>query len=145
MANLRLGTVCLIVVLSAVYVPAQDTTGAFRYRPAKIDVGTVYHYLKTNIDGTTPEHVSIYVAARDRIESYKFHPKGSRAGLVIATMDWSIFSVTALESWQVFAEKEKVLAATLKYLPGSRQVEVALPFINRPAEKVAIRHLPFHV
>ncbi len=145
MMHLKLGACCLILLVTTAYVCAQDTTSAFRYQPAKIEIGAVYHYLKTNIDGTKPEHVSIYVAARDRIESFKFHPKGARAGLVIGTFDWAAFSATTLESWQVFADKEKVLVATLKYLPASREVEVALPFMNRAAEKVAIPYRPFHV
>lgn len=135
----------LFILLAPGLVAAQDSVGAFRYQPGKIEPGVVYHYLKTNIDGTNPEHVSIHIAARDQIESFKFHPRGTRAGLVIATMDWSIFSVKKLESWQVYKDKEKVLAATLNYLPSSREVEVAIPMMNRAAEKTAIGYLPFHV
>ncbi|HEX4899835.1 MAG TPA: hypothetical protein VFV61_04835, partial [Pyrinomonadaceae bacterium] len=69
----------------------------------------------------------------------------TRAGLVIAQMDWQIFSVKRLESWQVYKDKEKVLAATLVYLPASKEVAVTLPFMNRPTENVAIPFLPFHV
>lgn len=123
----------------------QSSIDAFRYQPRKIQTGVVYHYLKTNIDGTNPEHVSIRIASKDRIESFKFHPKGTRAGLVIAKMDWSIFSVTSLESWQVFKDKDKVLAATLVYLPARKEVAVTLPFMNRPTENVSIPFLPFHV
>ncbi|MDQ3474525.1 MAG: hypothetical protein M3447_12400 [Acidobacteriota bacterium] len=137
---------CVIALLfSGNVTQAQESLAAFRYQPGKIVTGVVYHYLKTNIDGTDPEHVSIRIAAKDRIESFKFHPKGTRAGLVIATMDWSIFSVKRLESWQVYKEKEKVLAATLVYLPASKEVAVTLPFMNRLTEKVAIPFLPFHV
>lgn len=124
---------------------AQESLTAFRYQPRKIVTGVVYHYLKTNIDGTNPEHISIRIAAKDRIESFKFHPKGARAGLVIATMDWSIFSVKTLESWQVYKDKEKVLAATLVYLPDTKEVAVTLPFMNRSTEKVSIPFVPFHV
>ena len=124
---------------------AQESLRLFRYQPNKVTTGVVYHYLKTNIDGTNPEHVSIRIASKDRIESFKFHPQGTRAGLVIAKMDWSIFSVTSLESWQVFKDKDKVLAATLVYLPASKEVAVTLPFMNRPTEKVSIPFLPFHV
>ena len=135
-------SLCLVFLLVSL---THAQTGAFRYQPNKIQTGVVYHYLKTNIDGTDPEHVSIYVSTRDSIESFKFHPQGSRAGLVLATMDWSLFSVKRLESWQVFKDKPRVLAATLDYLPASREVAVALPFMNRPTEKTAIPFLPFHV
>ena len=137
---------CLTLLLSIVNVArAQESVRAFRYRPNKIITNVVYHYLKTNIDGTNPEHISIRIAARDRIESFKFHPQGTRAGLVIAQMDWQIFSVKSLESWQVYKDKEKVLAATLVYLPASKEVAVTLPFMNRPTEMLAIPFIPFHV
>lgn len=139
--------ICLLVVIftSVSVARAQNSRATFRYRPNKAVTGVVYHYLKTNIDSTNPEHISLYFASRDRLESFKFHPGGSRAALVIATMDWSIFSVKTLESWQVFKDKDKVLAATLTYRPESKDVAVALPFMNRATEYVAIPFLPFHV
>lgn len=137
--------VCVGLLLLSDIGRAQDSIKAFRYQPRKIEVGIVYHYLKTNIDGTNPEHISIYVASNDQIESFKFHPKGTRAALVIATMDWSTFSAKNLESWQVHADKEKALVATLRYLPAGREVEVAIPIMNKGPEQVTIKYLPFHV
>ncbi|HEX4899705.1 MAG TPA: hypothetical protein VFV61_04185, partial [Pyrinomonadaceae bacterium] len=127
MARSLLATLTVLLSLCSV-APAQASLAAFRYQPGKIVTGVVYHYLKTNIDGTNPEHISIRIAAKDRIESFKFHPQGTRAGLVIAQMDWQIFSVKRLESWQVYKDKQKVLAATLVYLPASKEVAVTLPF-----------------
>jgi hypothetical protein len=129
----------------ALHAPGRDETRKFRYRPKKITIGTVYHYVKTNLDGTHPEYVSTYVAARDRIESYKFHPNTMRAGLVIAWMDWETFSARRLESWQVFAGGEKKLFATLSFLRPEMVTEVSIPVTGRPTERTAIKHLPFHV
>lgn len=117
----------------------------FRFRPERVRVGHVYHYLKTNIDGTKPERVSIYVAARDRIESFKYHPpRAGRAGLVIARLDWKIFSATRLESWQVWKDERK-LFATLDYDSADSSVTVSIPATGRPPERVRVEHLPFHV
>ncbi|HWT00938.1 MAG TPA: hypothetical protein VN256_11890 [Pyrinomonadaceae bacterium] len=124
---------------------AQGEVSKFRYRPERIVVGTVYHYVKTNLDGTHPEYVSIYVAARDQIESYKFHPNTERAGLVTARMDWETFSARRLESWQVFAGGEKKLFATLSFLRALMAAEVSIPATGKPPERTAIKHLPFHV
>jgi hypothetical protein len=136
---------CFALLFIASIAPAQESLRAFRYQPNKIVTDVVYHYVKTNIDGSDPEQISIRIAAKDRIESFKFHPQGTRAGLVIAKMDWSIFSVKTLESLQVFKDRDKVLAATLVYLPENKEVAVTLPFMNRPTENVAIPFLPFHV
>ena len=140
----RAVAVCVLACAAALTASAQTGAAKFRHQPRKVEVGAVYHYLKTNVDGTKPEHVSVYVAAGDRIESFKFHPRAARAALVIATMDWSSFSAKRLESWQVFRDDKK-LFATLDYLPAERAVNVSIPPLGKPDEKTAIKHLPFHV
>ena len=124
---------------------AQNDIEKFRFNPKRIAVGTVFHYLKTNIDGTNPEHVSQFIAGDDKLEAFKFHPQETPAGLVIATMDWTIFSAKRLESWQVLEENERKLFATLDYDAAEKSVAVAFPAINKPSEKTAIKYLPFHV
>lgn len=138
---------CSLALLAAVALgaAARDETRKFRYRPERITIGTVYHYVKTNLDGTHPEYVSTYVAARDRIESYKFHPGTARAGLVVAWMDWETFSARRLESWQVFAGGERKLFATLSFLRAEMAAEVSIPATGRPPERTAVGRLPFHV
>ena len=135
----------LLTLSIFVLASAQSSVERFRYQPEKIVVGTTYHYLKTNIDGTNPEHVSLYVAAKDRIEAFKFHPGQSPAALVIAEIDWSTFSTKRLESWRVSTDGNKQLFATLKYSGAEKAALVEIPSLGRSAEKVAISHLPFHV
>lgn len=137
--------ITLLSLATALASPTQAEVSKFRYRPNKVAVGTVYHYLKTNVDGTRPEYVSIYVASRDRIESFKYRPGGSRAGLVVADMDWATFSASRLESWQVFGGGEKRLFATLSFVKGEMAAYVSIPATGKPAERTAIKHLPFHV
>ena len=123
-------------------------------------VDTVYHYLKSNIDRTKPENVSLYVAAPDRIEAFKYHPgspqpNGPGGGApgqsktptahVIATMDWRTFSATKLESWQILESGERKLAATLEYKHRARAVDVTIPLFGRAEERTAIPTLPFHI
>lgn len=91
----------ILLIANGAEALAQSSVNKFRFRPSRVTVGTVYHYLKTNIDGTHPEYISQYIASRDRLEVFKFHPKGKRAALVTADMDWRIFTTRRLESWQV--------------------------------------------
>lgn len=135
----------VMLSLLAGTVPAFAQVEAFRYDAARVPVGKVYHYLKTNVDGTQPEHVSIRVAAPDRIESYKFHPGESPAALVLAEMDWSVFSVRRIDSWQIWSDGRRKLAATLTALDGGKSVRVELPQLGKPAETVEIGRLPWHV
>src|SRR5215213_5952832 len=110
----------------------------FRYQPEKIAVGKVYHYAKTNLDGSDPEYISIWVEDRDRLQSFKLPPEGRQAGLVMAHMDWPTFSVDRIESWQVWPDKERKLVARLAYLGPEKAAEVEMVASGKPAEKVAI-------
>ncbi len=120
-------------------------TSTFIYQPHKIRVGELCHYLKTNLDGSYPEHIAQFMAAENRLEVFKYHPGGSRAGLVVAEMDWETFSAHRLDSWQQFAEGEKQVVATLNYTAETKAVEVSIPMSGRPPELTPIPFLPFHI
>ncbi len=135
----------LLLVCFAVTGGASAQSADFVFRPGRLAVGTVYHYVKTNIDGTQPENISLYIAGRDRIESLKFHEKGERAGLVKAEMDWASFLPKKLESWQVMSQTEQRLFATLTYHPAERAVEVSIPAMRPKAEMASIGRVPFHL
>ena len=138
----RISTLLFLCLLMTGIVEGQS---AFKFNAKRVSVGTVYHYVKTNVDGTKPENISLYVATVDRIESFKFHEKGSRAGLVIADMDWTIFSAKKLESWQVASGDERKLFATLTYRAAEKAVEVSIPQMRPTSEFAKIEQLPFHL
>ncbi|MDP6715609.1 MAG: hypothetical protein QF368_13420 [SAR202 cluster bacterium] len=73
----------------------------FEYRPEKIKIGAVYHYVKSSIDGGNPADVSIYVAARDRVEVLKIEQGSSTPAYVTADFDWESFSAIRLDSWHI--------------------------------------------
>ena len=125
-------------------VPVEAFEG-FRYQAERVPLGRVYHYLKSNLDGTKPEHVAILLKARHRIESFKYHPGEEPAGLVIADMDWAVFSVRHVESWQVFADGKRKLAAKLDAQDGGKRVRVEMPMLGKPAETVEIGRIPWHI
>jgi hypothetical protein len=135
----------LAILLALPLASAAAQTGAFRFRPEAVEAGVVYHYLKTNVDGSHPEHVALYVAGPDRIEAFKYHPKGERAGLVIATMDWKTASAKRLESRQVFAGGEKRLIATLDYTPADRMLTLEVPPAGISGVKIEIKSEPWHL
>jgi len=137
--------VLLVVALAAVC-EAQDDTAKFRYRAARaFPVGTVLHYVKTNVDGTRPEYVSQFVADADTLESFKFHPKSPPAGLVKASMDWKFFSARRLESWRVLGKGERKLFGTLTFDSAARRAEVSLPSVRSAAESFDFKHVPVHL
>lgn len=135
----------LLLALPASSARAQDEgVSAFRFRADRVPIGRVYHYVKTNIDGTKPEQIALYVADTSRIEAFKYHPDGDRAGLVIATMDWKIYSASRLESWQVLAGGTKKLFASMDYDSRAREVAVVMGDAST-IERAKIPRLPMHV
>ncbi|HSK75402.1 MAG TPA: hypothetical protein VLQ45_03010 [Thermoanaerobaculia bacterium] len=136
----------LIIALALVMASAAGAqVEKFRYQPDKIGIGKVYHYSKTNLDGSDPEYISIWVEDRDRLQSFKLPPEGRQAGLVMAHMDWSTFSADRIESWQTWPDQEPRLVAKLAYLRPEKAVEVEVIPTGKPAEKVAIPRLPWHI
>jgi hypothetical protein len=134
------------VVALAGVCSAQDDTARFRYRAERaIPVGTVLHYVKTNIDGTRPEQVSQFIAAEDSLESFKFHPKSPPAGLVVALMDWKSFSARTLTSWRVPGRGERKLFGTILFDARTRRAEVSLPSVRSGTETFAFGRLPVHL
>ena len=78
--------------------PAGSSLDRFRYRPEKIRVGQVAHYVKSNLDGSKPTRVSIFVAAKDRIEVAKVEQGVIDAAWVRAHFDWTLFTADRLEA-----------------------------------------------
>ena len=59
----------LLLLASAVATPVSAQSSAFRYQPERAPVpGTVWHYTKSNIDGSAPWHLDLYVASPTRID-----------------------------------------------------------------------------
>jgi hypothetical protein len=78
----------------------------FRYQPEKIDVGTVYHYLKSNIDRTSPARVFLFIASKTHLEVLKIEQGSELLAYVTADMDWAIFSADHLEGWHILPDDE---------------------------------------
>ena len=116
----------------------------FNYQPERITVGMVYHYLKTNKDGTTPEHIAHYIAAPDQLVAFKYHPGEEPAAWVEATMDWHWFTAVHLESWQLFANGDKKLIATLAYQPQLANLVVQMAWNETPFS-IPMPQLPVHL
>ncbi len=142
----RRALILCLVAMCMVARTASAQVEKFQYRAERVQPGIVYHYVKTNIDGTHPEWISIYVPKKDQIVSFKFHPKDPPAALVTADMDWATFSVKRLESLHVLGDGSRKTMAVLDYNDKERAVFTALPGLNKPdPEKTPIAFLPFHI
>lgn len=93
---------------------AQAQSSAFRYQPERAPVpGTVWHYTKSNIDGSEPWHLDLYVASPTRIDVVKWVEGGSDFVEVAADIDLARAMPVNLQQWNTTAKaREPRLWAT---------------------------------
>lgn len=115
---------------------------AFTYRPELIEPGTIYHYVKSNIDSSYPARIIIYVRDNDQLEVLKFEAHGRDAAYVKAHMDWATFSADRLESWVLNPDGQRRPQASLSSSAEDRIFTIS--WQNRK-DIVHVGHYPVHI
>jgi hypothetical protein len=110
---------------------------AYEYVSARVPVGQVHHYRKSQQDGSHLAQVSVYVAASDRIEALKWERGGDQATLVIAQMDWQRWSVHSFEAWHLSAGAQPERRVTLSVTGDELRMSLM-------AQPITLRHWPWH-
>ena len=112
--------------------------------PAIVDrATTTYHYVRSNVDGTLPEHV-VFRPSGDSIEIFKFVKPGTASALVSCTMAPGWQSPLHLRSVQLEGARRRLIA-TLSY---DRELGCANVFVaptGQPAEPVLIPTPSWHI
>lgn len=122
-----------------------DDVEKFRFSKKRSLAGTTLHYVKSNVDGSSPEYVSQYFADDATMESFKFHPKAFPAALVIAKMDWGSFSAAGLYSYRINSKTERPLFATITFDSAKKRSEVSIPTVRKDVESFSLPHFPVHL
>jgi hypothetical protein len=112
-----IGTVVIMKIIypgmnfttSAKVTTVESSVDKFKYDPAKVETGTVYHYTKSNIDGSKPGYDSIFVSSNEYLEVFKIYPKYNATFYVTADMDWSVFSAKALDGYEIYKDGSRKL------------------------------------
>ena len=118
-----------------------STMSQFSYQPERIQVGTLYHYEKANLDDSNPAQIYIYVASKDELEVVKVETGSHALAYVTAQMDWSIFSAMRIDSWNIFPD------GTLRTQAKSVLLEDEPTYVVQVGEAqfpTTITHFPFH-
>lgn len=114
----------------------------FSYRPALIDIGTIYHYIKSNIDGSYPAQIFIYVRERDQLDVLKFEQHGMDAALVQAHIDWQTFSADQLASWVLTADGQRRAQASLNSSFADKTFTISW---QGRSDVIQVGHYPVHI
>jgi pimeloyl-ACP methyl ester carboxylesterase len=142
---LHLLTACLVLAcLGAAARPAHVQAETFRSQPSRVPAGTVYHYTKSNTDGTGRQDVSLYVAG-DHVEVFRRPPGAWNGDLAILSMDWANGEARRVEAWSVEGGGGKQLELVFEDLPAQKALRGEIFFIGRPAETIEAPAPPWHL
>lgn len=117
--------------------PALPQEEPLRFRASQVPVGKVFHFIKSNRDGSRAARISVFVASQRRLEALKWDQGGDEATLVVADMDWSRFSVRRFEASHLSRGAAPELRATLEV--GGDQLSMSL--MKAP---ITLHHWPWH-
>lgn len=137
MKHRRLVTTLISALLLLCALPALAQLEALRFDARKVPVGRVFHFVKSNLDGSHEARVSVYLPAIDRIESLKWDQGGDQATLVQAQMDWEKFSVRQFRGWRLVRGTAPEQRVTLD-VDGER---LSMSLMNSP---ITLTHWPWH-
>jgi hypothetical protein len=116
------------------------STDQFKYREDRIKLGTVYQFSISNRDRSYAKQVALFVAATDRIESFKIYPGSGSTVLVIADIDWDVFSIRKIHQIEIDKDlnREPTIEMHLLENPDSSPVNTYM-FMER---EVPVGHFP---
>ena len=134
--------IAFLFIHSSAFAEVSSSVSMFQYHPERIKVGTVYHYTKSNLDGTKPATVSIYIKAADILEVYKAEEEVIDAAHIIAKMDWTSFSASELDSGHLLKDGTRKPVATLALSKADNTLQVRIKDQNG---STAINHYPVHI
>lgn len=115
----------------------------FTYHPARVPVGRRLEYTKSNQDGTNPLSIYVYLTAPEHVSVVKIRAGLVDAPLVLATLDYKLFSATSLHSFWLFRDGSRTeqarferrgaqLAVTRYFVDGSPPQSMEFPAPRPP-------------
>ena len=102
----------------------------------------VAHYIKSNLDGSKPTRVSIFVVAPDRLEVAKVEKDVNDAAWVRAHFDWKLFTSDRMDAAVINLDGSVEERATFVVDRAKGAVDVT---VGDRKGSAAWKQLPFHV
>jgi tetratricopeptide (TPR) repeat protein len=92
----------------------ETSVPAFRFDPARLPVGRVLKYTKSNRDGTKAIDVYVAITSPTTVDVLKVENHGRWLAHVVGEMDWTTFTVGSSRSWNRLESGEPNLQAELR-------------------------------
>lgn len=99
-------------------------------QPAQDPVGRLYHYLRTNQDGSEPEHVWVFRKSAAEVEVMKEVERCTNAAYVAAKLDLARNQPESIVGGRLNRDGTQTPFAYLTYDPATRQLAVKVPQIG---------------
>jgi hypothetical protein len=112
----------------------------FVHDASRVVPGTAIHYVKSNLDGTKPSLVTMYIIDGDDIEVSKSEKDVDDSADVRAHLDWRRFSADRLDAGVLTSDGKREARAELTL--GERELAVKL---GDTAETLPVSTFPLHV
>ncbi|MBC7843802.1 MAG: hypothetical protein H7099_15890 [Gemmatimonadaceae bacterium] len=110
------------------------------------NIGRVYHYVRSNRDGSEPESVSVFRLDRTHLEVFKRRERCTSAALVTAELDSSLTFARGLIGGRLQPENRRQAVATLTWHPDSRRIVAAIDLPDFMArDSVTVPDQPWHL
>jgi len=110
--------------MKQLFLAAALLLGACASTPAQ---APLLHYVRSNQDGTMPEHIYVYVAAADRIEVGKMVRPCTNAAFVTAELDRPRGQARALVGGRLARDGAQEAFAWLSYDPETQRLHARVP------------------
>lgn len=108
--------------------------------------GRIYHYIRSNRDGSSPEHIYVYRAAANRLEVYKMVARCTGAAFVTAWVDPVTGQPSMMTGGRLRPEARHEDIATLTYDPASRRIHAEIATDGGAlTEQVDVGDEPWHL
>lgn len=108
--------------------------------------GRIYHYLRSNRDGTLPEHVYVYRASAERLEVYKMVERCADAALVTAWVDPRTGQAALMTGGRLMPEARHEDFATLTFDPNAQRITAEIATDGGMiSEQLQVPDTPWHL
>ncbi|MBC7985175.1 MAG: hypothetical protein H7X93_00675 [Sphingomonadaceae bacterium] len=108
--------------------------------------GRIYHYIRSNRDGSMPEHIHVYRAAAGRLEVYKMVERCTGAALVTAWIDPTTGQASRMTGGRLMPEARHEDFATLLWNAGARRIDAHVVTGDGVIEEqIAVADTPWHL
>jgi hypothetical protein len=110
-------------------------------------VGTIYHYERSNQDGSLPEQISVFYASKDAVEVYKAREKCTDAAFVHAKLDPESGVASSITGARLLPDAEHFDFAFLTYDEAAKALSISVELPNMPVIKKStpVEHTPWHL